>query len=537
MSRVVNTLMTWLLILFTLLPWQIQAEQTTAKKFSQAEIEQLVAPIALYPDPLLAQILMACTYPIEIIAASKWLQENPNLKDDALKNALKNQTWDPSVKSLTAIPDILNKLSEKLEMTIKLGDAFLAQQDDVLYAIQQLRQKAQARGNLNSNNEQAVSVISNPNYQATSGDSQTTDPLQQEANYIQIEPTNPDVIAYPSYDPTTVYGEWPYSDYPADYYYPAGYGYVPGMALAYSLGYLLRDGAYGDISWTGQGITINVDRYFEFTGDRINNPDWKHDSTHRRGLPYRDANSQKKYAQAQIQSEQIREAFRGHQVLNNNNIDAVQQKISEQRSSLDQRFYGAQMPNTAQVPSTDKQIHAQDLNNLPQQRIDNQQRREQLEDNRGNRQQRIADRQDQGMSAQDRDIQAQRELFREQQQKQERIQEHQQEQFQVQQQELQQQRMERQQQRAEQQQQRIDQQRQQQQPRFQSQQFAQRQQGQQNAARERFAERQQGNAFDGINHAAQARQYSNRGSHSLASSRAASRPAASRGARGGGGRR
>lgn len=518
-----------MVICFTCLSWQSYAEQAATKTFSKAEIEQLVAPIALYPDPLLAQILMAATYPLETIAAANWLKENPNLKGDAFKQALQHKSWDASVKSLTAIPDVLNKLSEKLEMTIKLGDAVLAQKEDVLNAIQDLRRKAQTKGYLQSSNEQVVSAV----------------PAESSQNaYIAIEPTNPDLIYYPTYDPNRVYGEWPYTDYPPDYYYPAGYAYTPGVALAYSLGYLLSDAAYGNIEWNGQGITINVNRYYEFTGEKLKDKDWQHDSTHRKGLPYRDADSQKKYAQAQLQSQQVREAFRGHQAIKNTEVDSLQQKISTELTQQEQRFYGPQGSHI------DKQIHSQDIQSLSQQRADHQQDRQAWQDNRADRQQRIAERREQARSEpESEDLRQQREQFREQQRKQDIIQQQQQEAYQHQQAEREQQRIALQEQRREQQEQRAEQQgqrreqlqqrRQPDQPRFQShqvqEQIAQRQQ---HNARERFAERQPGNAFDGIHNAAQARQYSQRGSQSLASGRVANRPAAAhRGAHGGGRRR
>ena len=129
-----------------------------AKMFKAEEIEQLVAPIALYPDPLLAQVLMASTYPLEVVEAARWQQQNPKLKDKALDDAVQQQTWDPSVKSLTAFPQVLTMLNDKLDWTQKLGDAFLAQQSDVMDAVQRLRVKAEAAGNLKSTEQQKVIV-------------------------------------------------------------------------------------------------------------------------------------------------------------------------------------------------------------------------------------------------------------------------------------------------------------------------------------------------------------------------------------------
>src|SRR5262245_46292631 len=146
----------WIVAAFVLLPLGL-AQDSAPAKFKPEELESLVAPIALYPDSLVAQVLMASTYPLEIVEAARWSKANPTLKDKALQDALEKQTWDPSVKSLTAFPQILTMLNDKLDMTQKLGDAFLAQQKDVMDAVQRLRTKAQAAGNLKSSKEQTVS--------------------------------------------------------------------------------------------------------------------------------------------------------------------------------------------------------------------------------------------------------------------------------------------------------------------------------------------------------------------------------------------
>src|SRR4030095_5051695 len=144
-------------IAILLLPSGSQS-QTNNAPFSPEQIEQLVAPIALYPDSLVAQILMATTYPLEVVEAARWSKANPSVKDKALEDALQKQTWDPSVKSLTAFPQVLTMLNDKLDMTQKLGDAFLAQQKDVMDAVQRLRGKAQAEGNLKTTKVQKVIV-------------------------------------------------------------------------------------------------------------------------------------------------------------------------------------------------------------------------------------------------------------------------------------------------------------------------------------------------------------------------------------------
>ena len=181
------------------------------------QLDQLVAPIALYPDPLLAQVLMASTYPLEVVQADRFAKENKKLKDEKLKEALDKQDWDASVKELVSTPTVLATMSDKLDWTQKLGDAVLAQQADVMDAIQRLRAKAQANGKLETTKQQTVTV-------------------KQEADQqvIEIEPASPDVVYVPYYDPAVVYGEWSYPDYPP-YYYPPPSGYIVGGAIATGL--------------------------------------------------------------------------------------------------------------------------------------------------------------------------------------------------------------------------------------------------------------------------------------------------------------
>src|SRR5262245_49977410 len=171
------------------------------------ELEQLVAPIALHPDPLLAEILMASTYPLEVVQADRWAKANKNVKGDALTAALAKQGWDDSVKSLVQVPDVLNMMSTQLDWTQKLGDAMLAQQEDLMDAIQRLRTKARANNKLETTKQQTVTV-------ETQGDKQ----------YIAIAPASDSEIYVPYYEPAVVYGDWPYPDY-APYYFAPPYGY------------------------------------------------------------------------------------------------------------------------------------------------------------------------------------------------------------------------------------------------------------------------------------------------------------------------
>jgi Protein of unknown function (DUF3300) len=169
------------------------------------ELDALVAPIALYPDTLLSQILMASTYPLEVVQAERWVQANKKLKGDELKSAVDKQGWDDSVKSLVATPSVLEMMNSKLDWTQKLGDAVLAQQPDVMDAIQRLRTKAQANKKLESNQQQDVTVKQVENKQV-----------------IVIEQKDPNTVYVPYYNPSVVYGGWPYPTYPPYYFPPPG---------------------------------------------------------------------------------------------------------------------------------------------------------------------------------------------------------------------------------------------------------------------------------------------------------------------------
>ena len=186
---------------------QASPAQTTDKLAKPEELDALVAPIALYPDSLLSLVLMASTYPLEIIQADRWIKANKNLKGDALKEAADKEPWDESVKSLLASPDVLSMMSSKLEWTLKLGDAVLAQQPDVMDAIQRLRSRADANNKLTSTKEQKI----------------TKTRAQSGRDVIAIEQTNPETLYVPYYDPAVTYGPWPYPEYPPYYFGYPGY--------------------------------------------------------------------------------------------------------------------------------------------------------------------------------------------------------------------------------------------------------------------------------------------------------------------------
>jgi hypothetical protein len=253
------------------------------------ELDQLLAPIALYPDALLAQILMAATYPLEVVQAARWVQAYPNVQGPQLEAAMQQQPWDPSVKSLTAFPQVLAMMNAKLDWTQKVGDAFLAQQQDVMATVQTLRAKAQAAGYLQSTPQQAV--ISEP-------------------QGIQIQPATPQVVYVPIYDPTVVYGPWWYPAYPPYYWYPPGY--VVGASLfSFGIGVAVGAVLWGGFDWGHRSVHINVTNFNAFNRTTIADPTWHHDAGHRRGVAYHDAGVRQRFGQAPRPGVDARETFRG----------------------------------------------------------------------------------------------------------------------------------------------------------------------------------------------------------------------------------
>jgi hypothetical protein len=289
MKNAMTALLLWASVAL-FLPATVHA-QDAAPTFKKEEIEQLVAPIALYPDPLVAQILMASTYPLEVVEAARWSKANPGLKDKALEDEMQKQKWDPSVKSLTAFPTVLSGMNDKLDVTQKLGDAFLGQQKEVMEAIQRLRGKAEQAGNLKSSKEQTV-----------------TKAQESGSTVIKIEPANPEVVYVPSYNPATVYGPWPYAAYPPYYYYP----YPPGAALfTFTAGVIVGNALWGNCNWGGNNVYINHNKYNNFNKTNINSGNWNHNAEHRKGVQYRDQASQQKFGKGQREGAQSREEFRG----------------------------------------------------------------------------------------------------------------------------------------------------------------------------------------------------------------------------------
>ncbi len=283
----------------------------TVTPFRPEELEQIAAPIALYPDPLLAQVLMAATYPLEVVMAARFVQANPTLQGEPLHTALEARNWDDSVKSLVTFPQVLRMMSDQLEWTQKLGDAFLAQREELMDAIQRLRALAQAQGTLTSTPQQAVTVEPAPGQPV-----------------ILVEPAAPDVIYVPTYDPSVVFGPWPYPAYPPYYYYPPGW-LVPGAFFTFGVGIAVGTALWGAFDWHRHRVDIDVRRYHRFS-EAVNGKGragtlererpaprdtgrlaWEHEPLHRRGVNYRDESTQRRFGWVQVPGAAARESFRG----------------------------------------------------------------------------------------------------------------------------------------------------------------------------------------------------------------------------------
>ena len=249
--------------------------------FRQEELDQMLAPIALYPDPLLSQVLMASTYPLEVVQAARWSRANPGLKGQDAVRAVEGMDWDPSVKSLVAFPQVLTTMDQKLEWTERLGEAFLAQQADVMDTVQGLRRRAEAAGNLRSGEEMRVT---------------------HEGEYIAIEPPGPQVVYVPYYNPVVVYGPWWWPAYPPVYWGPPpGYyawpAYAPGFywgsGIVISAGFF-----FGHFDWPHRHVRV-VHAHHHAHSAHVHSH-WRHDPVHRRGVPFRNPDARKRFEQSRV---------------------------------------------------------------------------------------------------------------------------------------------------------------------------------------------------------------------------------------------
>ena len=294
-----------------------QPAPTVTPTYSAAQIDQWVAPIALYPDALLSQILMASTYPANVIQAAQWSKDNPKMQGDAAIQAVAGQPWDPSVKSLVAFPQLMSLLGENPPWVQNLGDAFLAQPKDVMDSVQRLRLLAQQTGALQSTPQQTVTTVTKPAPAKTTSSESTTSATTTTTSptVIKIESADPQVVYVPTYNPNTVYGTWPNTAYPPTYLPPSpgeqfGNSFVNG--LGFSLGVATTYAIFSNIDWDDDdddwdhhhdndynhhgsynrngdnNININVDNFNKISGQRLTdaNRTWQHNPAYREGVPY-----------------------------------------------------------------------------------------------------------------------------------------------------------------------------------------------------------------------------------------------------------
>jgi hypothetical protein len=295
---IARQVLNWLLVFLLAAPTGIFAQSSgPSSRFSQEELDQMLAPIALYPDSLLAQILMAATYPVEVVQADRWMKSNKNLKGEQLNAALDQMNWDLSVKALVPFPQVLSMMSEKLDWTQKVGDAFLDQQSEVMDTIQQLRSKAYTQGSLKSTGEQKVIV---------------------EQQIIRVEPANPQVVYVPAYNPTVVYGSWWYPSYPPYPLYPAGAVIATGL-ISFAAGVAVGSAwhsCWGSWNWGGHQVNANINRNININNNNINinnlqTSKWEHDADHRKADPYRNQDLRERYGQTGKGDQAGRHDFRG----------------------------------------------------------------------------------------------------------------------------------------------------------------------------------------------------------------------------------
>jgi hypothetical protein len=265
------------------------AAPQSAVKISNDQLDSLVAPIALYPDPLLAQTLAASTYPLEVVQLQQWMARHPDLKGEALAAAVEKESWDPSVQALAGLPDVVKRLGDDIKWTTDLGNAFLSQEADVMAAVQRMRKKASDSGNLKTTEQQKV-----------------TTQVVETQQVIVIQQASPQVIYVPTYNPVVVYGP-PVYPYPPIYYPPPSY-YYAGMAIGFGVGIAMGACCYGGWGWGprwgyGGNVYVNVNNRYVNHYNRYNNVNryggangrWNHNPAHRGAAPYGDRNTANRY--------------------------------------------------------------------------------------------------------------------------------------------------------------------------------------------------------------------------------------------------
>ena len=334
--------------------------QSQQQVLNQQQLQQLVAPIALYPDALLAQVLAASTYPLEIAMAARWSEKNPNVKGPALEEAMQKEPWDASVKGLTSVPQVLAMMNEKLDWTNQLGEAFLAQPDDVQTAIQALRKQAETTGNLKSSKEQKVSRVPAPQSTTYVGPPE----------YIVIEPVEPDYVYVPVYDPLAVYGAgyWPPA-YAPFFWYPRWWAVGPAFGFGAAL--FVGPALWYHYNWGHGGfaaIQTNTALYSRFNRVNVSGggqfQNWKFDPAHHGNVPFKNTNLQRQFGNVGARGVQGVQGVQGIQsgrtlqgIQTGTGIQGTQTGKGAQGIKTSKSVQGVQTTNrTIQAVQTGKQL-------------------------------------------------------------------------------------------------------------------------------------------------------------------------------------
>jgi Protein of unknown function (DUF3300) len=308
----------WLVLGLALIGLHARAQD--GQTFSNEQLDQMLAPIALYPDALLSQVLMASTYPADVFEAATWSKANPTQKGDAAVAAVRDKTWDPSVASLVAFPGVIQQMGEHPEQVQRMGDALLAQPKPVMDSVQRLRAAARKAGNLTTTQQQSVITAD-----AATGSKEQA---------IIIDPANPQVVHVPQYNPVTVYGSWRYPTSPPYYWPPLpGYVFTRGAAggIAWGAGIGITHALWGGCNWNRGEVNINVNRFNSINVNRqlpANDTTWQHDPSYRRGVPYRDKASREKFGK-HFEGADERADFRGKVDDPSAGRDRAQQTLRE----------------------------------------------------------------------------------------------------------------------------------------------------------------------------------------------------------------
>lgn len=320
MKKILNSIAIRTLVL--LLAAAVSFGQASAQDrvaFRQAELDQMLAPVALYPDSLLSQVLMASTYPLEVVQAARWSRANPGLKGQDAVRAVEDREWDPSVKSMTAFPQILAMMDEKLDWTERLGEAFLAQQTDVMDSVQALRRRAEAAGNLRSSEQMRVA---------------------RQGEVITIHQPAPEVVYVPYYNPVVVYGPWWWPAYPPVYWAAPAFYVVPvhrpvflwGPGIVISVNFF-----FGQPDWHRRHVTV-VNR--SVAAANVRPAVWQHNPDHRRGVPFRSEAARERFEQ--IRTDTRRDAVRNNaqavrRLEDTRTADIRQSRLDERRNAVQDR--------------------------------------------------------------------------------------------------------------------------------------------------------------------------------------------------------